>query len=614
MNELLNMKTFAIPLLAALFAFSCSQKSTADTSLALIKEVENGLSNQVYIVGDSTWSIEESMAKYGIPGASIAVIHEGKVAWAKGYGVMDKESEVPVTDKTLFQVSTIGMPLTAYGALSLVSQHKVSLNQDINNYLKSWQLPHSEFTKEKKVTIKNLLSHSAGINVHAFSGYRSNEPVPTLLEILNGTPPAKSNPVIVDKAIDENLWISAGGYTIIQQMMMDVEGKNFPDLMHELVLQPLEMDNSSFSPSLDAEQRKNAATGYIRDGSEVTGKRHIYPELASNGLWTTAEDLAKFVIHIQENLQSDNRNTGVSKELVDLMLTPHSRNQYGQYGLGFSIYDKKDEVYFEYHGWSTGFYSRLAAHRNNDYGVVVLANSPQPGFVFEVFRSVARAYEWDNYAPVYEKIEIDQPFANGITGRYQADNRVVEVYQMEHRLFAKNIINTEPEELIRVSDSTFVRRNASRQIQFESGDENEGIKMLYINWNDETIAATLFRRDHDQKEPVEFLIEDEFDKALAAYRAFIAQDPAHLTITEDYLDDLGHHFLREDRTKISQTTFKLNTVLHPDSYQVYYSYAEACEKAEDMDLAILNYKKSLELNPGNNRARERLKELQKRRQ
>ncbi len=613
MNKVLNLKMLAIPMMAALFAFSCAQEPTEDTNLMRIKAVENGLSTQVHIVGDSTWSIEESLAKYGIPGASIAVIHEGKVAWAKGYGVMDKESNAPVTSQTLFQVATIGMPLTAYGALSLADQHKVTLDEDINNYLTSWQLPHSEFTKEKKVTIKNLLSHSAGINVHAFSGYSSNEPIPTLLEILNGTPPAKSNPVIVDKPLNESLWISAGGYTIIQQMMMDVEGKNFPELMDELVLQPIGMNNSSFSQSLNTEQIKNAATGYFRDGSEVKGKRYNYPELASNGLWTTAEDLAKFIIRIQQNFQDDNRNKGLSKDLMELMLTPQSSNQYGQYGLGFSIYDKKDETYFEHHGWSTGFYSRFAAHRDNDYGVVVLANTPQPGFVFEVFRSVARAYEWDNYAPVHEKVEIDQAFAAGISGRYQAKNRIVEIYQSEDRLFAKNIINTAPEELIRISDSTFVRRNASRLIQFKSTAESEAINMFYVNRYDETIAATLVKKDNNRKEPVEYLVDDDLENAIEAYRAFMIQAPTHPTVTEDYLDDLGFHFLREGRLNLSQTTLKLNTILYPDSYQVYDSYAEACENAGDTDLAILNYSKSLELNPQNNQARERLKELRKNR-
>ncbi|WP_109852217.1 serine hydrolase domain-containing protein [Aquimarina sp. AU58] len=602
-------KNVTIFLLIILFQ-SCTEKSNTDTTIDLIKKVETGLTTRVHIAGDSTWSIEERMKHYGIPGVSIAVIHNGKVAWAKGYGVMDTKSKVPVTDKTLFQVSTIGMSLTAYGALRLVDQNKVTLSEDINSYLKSWKLPDSEFTKEKKVTIKNLLSHSAGINVHDFQGYSTDVPVPTLIEILNGTSPANSNPIIVDKAINENLWISAGGYTIIQQMMMDIEGKKFPELMNELVLQPLEMNNSRFNQSLTTEQLKTAATGYLRDGSMVKGKRHIYPELASNGLWATAEDLAKFVINIQQTLK-DKSNKGLSKDMTELMLTPSSKNRYGQYGLGFSIYNKKDEVYFEHHGWSTGFYSRMTAHRDKGYGVVVLTNTPLPSFVFEVFRSVALAYEWDNYFPVHKKIEIEQSLVDKITGRYLANGRIVEVFQKDNQLLYKNILDLEAEELVKVSDSSFVRRNSSRLMQFKPNSENETLNLLYINSNDGTIASTFVKMDTDKKEPVEFLLEGDFDKALNAYRTLKEHDSIYPTATEDYLNDLGYSFLREDRMKLSQDVFKMNMMLYPDSFKVYESYAEACVKIGEIDLAILNYTKSLELNPQNNGTRHKLNELQK---
>ena len=606
---LVMKKSITIFLLIILFQ-SYAQESNTDTTVDLIKRVETGLTNQVHIAGDSTWSIEERMKHYGIPGVSIAVIHNGKVAWAKGYGVLDKESKAPVTDKTLFQVSTIGMSLTAYAALRLVDQNKVTLSKDINSYLKSWKLPDSEFTKEKKVTLKNLLSHSAGINVHAFQGYDTDEPVPTLLEILNGTSPANSNPVTVDKAINENLWISAGGYTIIQQMMMDVEGKKFSELMNELVLQPLEMNNSRFDQSLSTAQLKRAATGYLRDGSMVKGKRHIYPELASNGLWATAEDLAKFVINIQLTLK-DESNKGLSKDMAELMLTPSSKNRYGQYGLGFLLYDKKDDVYFEHHGWSAGFYSRMTAHKDNGYGVVVLTNTPLPAFVFEVFRSVALAYEWDNYFPVYKKMEIEQSLADQITGRYSNNGRVVQVFQKDNQLFYKNIVDSKAEELVKVSDSSFARRNSSRIIQFKPNSENKTLNLLYINSNDGTIVSTFDKADTNKKEPVEFLLEGDFDNALHAYRALKKQDSTYLTVTEDYLNDLGHRFLRENRMKLAQDAFKVNIVLYPDSFEVYESYAEACAKNGEIDLAILNYTKSLELNPQNNNTRHKIKELQK---
>lgn len=601
------MKNIISVLLSIILFYSCAEESNTDTTNDLIKKVETGLTTPIHIEGDSTWSIEERMEHYGIPGVSIAVIHNGKIEWAKGYGVMDTKSNVPVTKQTLFQVSTIGMPLTSYGVLRLVEQNKVALNQDINNYLKSWKLPANEFTREKKVTIKNLLNHSAGMNVHDFQGYSTDVSVPTLLEVLNGIPPANSSPIFVDKVPNENFWISAGGYTIIQQMMMDIEGKKFPEIMDELVLQPLEMNNSTFNQPLTAEQSAMAATGYLRDGSMVKGKRHTYPELATNGLSTNAEDLAKFVINIQKTLKG-NSNNGISKDLSELMVTPYVEDRYG---LGFLIYNRQDEIYFEHHGWSTGFYSRMSAHRDKGYGVVVLTNSTYPAFFGELARSVALTYEWDNYVPVHKKMKIEQHLVDEITGRYQANNAIVEVFQKDNELFTKNILDVKADELIKASDSVFVRRNASRLIKFKPNSENETIDLLYINRNDGTVAATFVKMDDNKKIPLEFLLEGDFEKALKAYSNLIEYDPINPTVTEDYLNDLGYRFFREDRMKLSQNTFKMNIILYPDSFKVYESYAEACTKTGEIDLAILNYSKSLELNPQNNRTRHKLMELQK---
>lgn len=518
MKKFINTKHIISVLLIIILFQSCAEESNTDTTIDLIKKVETGLIPRVYIEGDSTWSIEERMKHYGIPGVSIAVINNGKIVWTKGYGIMDKESKSPVTGKTLFHASLLGMPVTAYGALSLVEQNKVSLNEDINSYLKSWKVPDSEFTKEKKVTIKNLLNHSGGINIHAIPGYSTDESVPTLVEVLNGTHPAKNGPVLLNKEPEESIWVSAAGYAIIQQMMIDIEGEKFPELMNELVLQPLEMNNSTFNQALTTEQLTMAATGYMRDGSMVKGKRHNYPVMASNGLWSNAEDLAKFVINIQQTLK-DNSNKGLSKDMTALMLTPYGNNNLYSpgfnYGLGFSIPKKKDETYFGHWGWNRGFFGKMTAHRDKGYGVVVLTNSTSPAFNEELVRSVALAYEWDDYVLKYKKKE------------------------------------------------------------------------------------------------VKFFLDGNFEKALDTYRNLMKQDPNNSAISEVNLNGLGYRFLSNDQTSVAHDVFKLNTILYPESANVYNSYAEVCTKMGKIDLAILNYSKSLELNPQNNNAKDMLKELQK---
>ncbi len=192
MKKIKYLKNTITALLILFLLQSCAEKATTETTIDFIKKVETGLIPSVYIEGDATWSIEERMKHYKIPGVSIAVIHKGEIAWTKGYGITDSISNAPVTAQTLFHASLLGMPVTAYGALGLVAKQKVELDVNVNRYLTSWKVPENEFTKEHKVTLKNLLNHSAGFGLHAIQGYPKGEPVPTLTQVLNGTAPAKN--------------------------------------------------------------------------------------------------------------------------------------------------------------------------------------------------------------------------------------------------------------------------------------------------------------------------------------------------------------------------------------------------------------------------------------
>ncbi|WP_394748921.1 serine hydrolase [Spongiimicrobium salis] len=598
-----------------LFLFqSYAQKSSKNEANDLIKRVETGLTTaQVYVEGDATSSIEERMEHYGIPGASIAVIHNGEVVWAKGYGITDKESNAPVTPQTLFQASALSIPVSAYGALRLVEQNKVGLDENINNYLKSWKVPENEFTKEKKVTLKNLLNHSAGVYPRGTGNYGREETIPTLLEILKGTAPALNEPVVINKEPGESVRFAYASYVPVQQMMIEVEGETFPEIMNKLVLKPLEMHSSTFNQTLSKTQLDIAATGYLQDGSMVEHKSKVYPAMASYGLWTTATDYAKFVANVQQTIKGKHTK-GLPKDLAELMGKPYGVSNSGwsfTCGLGFQLFNKSDEIYLRHHGWNTGFYAEIMAHRDNGYGVVVMTNSTFPAFNAEVIRAVALAYEWEGYIPTYTKMKVEPALVNRISGRYQADNRVVKVFQKDDQLFAKNIINTDGNELIRVSDSTFVTRNSNRLIQFKPSTEGKSITMNNINRNDGAVTSSLVKTNTAQKEPIEFLVDGEFEKALQGYRALREQHPRLLTVSEDYVDDLAEHFLNQGRAKLSQSTFKLNTLLYPDSFLVYDRYAEACIREGEIDLAISSFSKSLQLNPQNSRTREKLKELEK---
>jgi CubicO group peptidase (beta-lactamase class C family) len=193
----------------------------------------------------SSSKLSDRMAALHVPGVSIAVIHAGKLAWARGFGVV-RVGGPPVTPETLFQAASISKPVTTLAVLHLAHEGKLSLDTDVNHYLTSWKLPPSEFTKQSNVTLRELLTHSAGVTVHGFAGYPANARLPSLVQVLNGEAPANNPPIRVDMVPGTQWRYSGGGFEIIQEVLNDVTGTPFPKLMHDLVLLGGERCRSDF--------------------------------------------------------------------------------------------------------------------------------------------------------------------------------------------------------------------------------------------------------------------------------------------------------------------------------------------------------------------------------
>lgn len=279
--------------------------------------------------------VAAQMAKRHIPGLSLAVIEGGRVVRAKGYGVTGEIGSKPVDVDTLFLAGSISKSVTALGALRLVESGKLSLDSDINGILKTWHLPENELTKNKKVTLRLILSHSAGITVHGFEGYAVGGPVPTLVQVLDGLKPANSEAIRVDTIPGTQWRYSGGGYTIAQQAIIDVTGDTFPEYMWHNVLSPLRMSASTFAQPLPKELEARAAAGFSAIDEQVPGRWHIYPEMAAAGLWTTPSDLARYLIGVQESYQGRS-NPVISQAMTREMLKEQKESD----GLGVFLQGK----------------------------------------------------------------------------------------------------------------------------------------------------------------------------------------------------------------------------------------------------------------------------------
>ena len=594
-------------LIALALAIACqTPHRTDDPAEFLRRHVETGLSNPFYIEGDSLWTIEERMKHYGVHGVSIAVIDSFKIAWVKSYGVMDTATKQPVTDSTLFQAASISKPVFAMAALKLVEQGALQLDADVNTQLTSWKVPENAFTATEKVTLKRLLGHVAGTTVHGFEGYRQGAPLPTLVNILNGEAPANSPPVVVDQVPGTAWRYSGGGYCVASQLILDVKGGTIPQHMHDLVLGPLGMSRSTFEQPLPASLSHNAASGYVPDGSMTVGKWHIYPEISPDGLWTTATDLAHFVIDLQKTIATDSGQVlrrSTAMQMVEPFLDPTT-------AVGLMLDNKGSEHYFEHGGWNEGFCGQIYGHVKNGKGVVVLINANQPAFMFEVIRSVARAYDWPEFVPQHKEVPMDSTSLKAFTGRYRLGNDNTVTIALRNGKLFREPLREPPSELVHIGDGEFVGRTDERSRRFVKNDAGEMVLQV-SDTRTGNVLSTLVRMKDDEHIPFEFVQRGERDAALKAYTDLKSSNPNDEAVNEEALNNFGYQLLSAHLTQQAQDLFYINMNLYPKSANVYDSYAEACLKLGDKREALIHYKRAAAMDPKNSNAARIVADLEK---
>ena len=239
------------------------------------------------------------LENYSVPAISIATIHKGKIDWARAYGVRKFGNPKKVDSLTLFQAASISKPVSAVVALRMVDKGMLTLDEDVNNKLQSWKVPLTEFTKNEPVTLRQLLSHSAGLSMHGVPEFEADAEIPTLTEILDGNwygAKASVRPIIEP---GKEYRYSGGGYIILQLLLTDISNRSFEDLAQEFVLDPAKMSSSSFEQPLPKDKWNIAAVGHLQNRTPIKGLWHTLPEQATGGLWTTPTDLANFMIELR---------------------------------------------------------------------------------------------------------------------------------------------------------------------------------------------------------------------------------------------------------------------------------------------------------------------------
>jgi CubicO group peptidase (beta-lactamase class C family) len=339
-------------------------------------------------------TIEERMWEYKIPALSIAVFDNYELVWTKAYGLADVETGTRADERTTFLAGSISKSVNALGQLTAVADGLLSLDAPINDALESWKLPDNELTRDTPVTLRTLLSHTAGTTVHGFRGYAAGEPVPTIQQILDGQPPANNAPIRVDLAPGTTFRYSGGGTTISQLALSERANRPYPQVLDERVLRPLDMTRSSFDQTLTPERLQHAAVGYDHDGNAIKGKRFAYPEMAAAGLWTTPTDLARFFIEIAKARAG--KSTRIPRRIALQMTTKVIDVGDGPtaVGLGVFLLNKNGTSCFGHNGADAGFQASALASLDGGRGIVIMANSENGFLIFdELERTVFSAFD-----------------------------------------------------------------------------------------------------------------------------------------------------------------------------------------------------------------------------
>ena len=351
--------------------------------------------------------IETLRKEHDIPGASIAVIENGRIAWARGFGLADLASGRPVTADTLFQAQSITKTLTALATVKLLAAEEIALDEPVNRYLTGWTIPENDFTKKVPVSFRMLLNHTGGLsNPYPDGCCGPKETLPTLQQVLRGMPPANNQPLTVERVPGTRFNYCNGCYTVLQPALESISQQAFPSLMQELVLTPAGMDDTSFDNTFFLNDTSTIAIPYDVDGKPHGRAPMRHPILSTGLMWSTASDLARFNLAFTKALNS--AHPLIDQPLaVQLSIPSSTANRSLGFELGNRDADAKARGGYLFHsGTGNGAVSLSIISLDGNHGAVFLINKgpnpwlttniPQYAFIKSSLKAINTEGNWPN--------------------------------------------------------------------------------------------------------------------------------------------------------------------------------------------------------------------------
>lgn len=582
------------PWIAVAIAAACGQSAAPmsrsqaprPTAERRIARIEQGLLTAPPVRGeDVRFSLADRMEKYKIPAVSIAVFADYRLQWARAYGIADVETGSRATEETIFLAGSISKSVNGLAVLMAAADGTLSLDAPINDMLQSWKLPENALTRATPVTLRRLLSHSAGTTVHGFPGYAAGAPVPTIEQILDGAPPSNTPPVRVDVAPGSVFRYSGGGTTISQLALTERSKRAYPDVLAERVLVPFGMAHSTFEQTLPRERLAQAAAGHGSDGKVIAGKRHSYPEMAAAGLWTTPSDLARFFAEIA--LARAGRSKRISRSIASAMTARViDTGQGSASGLGVFLHERYGAPFFGHGGADAGFQA-LAVASLEGYGLVVMANSENGFRLFpEIERAVFAEYGWKGADPPVERVVLSAEHRGRVAGTFVADGQPFTITDRGGALELRAPFG-EAVELVPLAADRFMSR--ADGIMYKLDASGSAFEMRDARGG---TTRTATRLPAGARLPILDLAAGRFDDAVAVWKQLAKSDPKNPAVDEAAFNGLGYSKMAED-IATAILILRMVEAANPDSSNASDSLGEAYMVAGDKARAIAAYEAAL---------------------
>lgn len=434
-----------------------------ETALALKTQMENGLTPAVVFDGETvpTYSLDERMGKHNTPAVSIAYAKDGALVWAQAYGEA-------VDTETRFQAASMSKVVAAVGIVTFALENGISIDQDVDALVPGLDL-RSISPEGSSITLRGLLSHTAGATVGGFPGYAVGQTVPSNLDVILGGEDTNTDAVVFTANPDGAFRYSGGGFQIAQAVVEAQSGQPFETTLADLVLTPIGMSSSTFAPIAPGSSSEGIATATNGDGSTVEGGWHVYPEQAAAGLWTTPTEYVDFVFALMASGQ-DGAALGITEAVAGEILTPVSE----AYGLGIGIEDAEGRIRYRHGGSNRGYRCFFMAFPDTGEVFVMMTNSANGSALgAEIIRAAAGTYGWPDAEPkTVSRVDLTDAQLSKFAGAYALPGSA-EAYatlSLGDTVLAGTLATGSDFSLVPLSETRFIDPDDGQEITFQDAD------------------------------------------------------------------------------------------------------------------------------------------------